>query len=352
MERIYKYVLDSSEKFQCPSCGSNGRFVRYRNVVSGDWLMDDFGRCDRENSCGHWKKVEKNEVITDKSLLKYDLQRERILGGDYLSEGYYKPFRENSLGGVKYENSFLRGIGKFFGKDKALEVYNNFQLGTFYDGGVVFPYFDIKNRLITGKIMWYDENLNRVKEGKKSYPRWLHNFDYQKDDSDDVVCSRFPDSYRADFGFFNYNMQKLREKKNDYICIVESEKTAIIMSIILPEYMWLATGGLSNLGQAYKWVGVARKNMFLFPDFGIVKSRQQTVEEYWIEIIDERITTVYGDVGWYGAVDYIPPYIKDEDKYLLREKGVDIADFVLENPDEYIPYIKDLMSDKKNLFKL
>lgn len=345
MEKIFKYSLDSCEKFDCPECGSRGRFVRYRNVVSGDWVLDDYGRCDRENDCGYWKKIENNQVITDKSILKYEVQRERVIhSSDFLRPTYYKPFRENNLAGIKYENTFLRGIGKIFGKKTAIDVYNKFNLGTFYDGGVIFPYNGVDGELITGKIMWYDDNLNRIKEGKKSFPRWLHNFDYRKDNSNDVICSPFPDSYKADFGFFNYNLRDLKNRGD--ICMVESEKTAIIMSIILPEFEWVATGGLGNLSQVYKWYGITRKNIFLFPDFGIVKSKAKTVEDYWTDIIMEKISVEYSNMGWYGVVDYIPEYITDEEKYNLREKGIDIADFVLDNP-KYIPFIQEKMRNFK-----
>ena len=33
----------------------------------------------------------------------------------------------------------------------------------------------------------------------------------------------------------------------DPAAIVESEKTAILMSALMPDYTWLVTGGLSNL---------------------------------------------------------------------------------------------------------
>lgn len=343
MEKIYKFSLDSSEKFDCPNCGARSRFVRYRNVVSGDWVLDDYGRCDRENDCGYWKKIEHNEIVTDKLILKYEVQRKRnICNTDFLSDAFYKPFRENNLGGVKYENTFLRGIGKVFGKKVAVDVYNKFNLGTFYDGAVVFPYYGINGELITGKIMWYDDDLHRMKEGKKSFPRWLHNFDYKKDNTEDIICSPFPDSYKADFGFFNFKYRD-HDSVGD-ICLVESEKTAIIMSIILPEFHWMATGGLGNLSQSYKWNGITGKDIFLFPDFGLVKSKSKTVEEYWTDIITEKISSDYGSMGWYGTVNYIPDYISDEDKYKLREKGIDVADFVLDNPD-YIPFIQNKMKN-------
>ena len=53
------------------------------------------------------------------------------------------------------------------------------------------------------------------------------------------------------------------------VVIVESEKTALICSMIFPEYIWLATGGCSHI-KPIVWIrGVLSKRKFLlFPDTG------------------------------------------------------------------------------------
>lgn len=38
----------------------------------------------------------------------------------------------------------------------------------------------------------------------------------------------------------------LQDKVNANVALVESEKTAVICALLLPEYIWLATGGKSQ----------------------------------------------------------------------------------------------------------
>ena len=49
------------------------------------------------------------------------------------------------------------------------------------------------------------------------------------------------------------------------IAIVESEKTAVIMSEIYPQYLWMAAGGLSMLN-AEKLLPLRDHHVILFPD--------------------------------------------------------------------------------------
>lgn len=51
------------------------------------------------------------------------------------------------------------------------------------------------------------------------------------------------------------------------VAIVESEKTAILMSTLMPDYTWLATGGLHNLNPAM-FTALKRYKIQLFPDLG------------------------------------------------------------------------------------
>ena len=43
-----------------------------------------------------------------------------------------------------------------------------------------------------------------------------------------------------------FGLHRVNEDYQKTIAIVESEKTAIIMSIVLPHYIWLATGSKEN----------------------------------------------------------------------------------------------------------
>src|ERR1035437_9017526 len=52
----YRYQYDNSrprKKFICPSCGKKGVFTRYIDTQSRDYLPEQYGICDRVNSCDY-----------------------------------------------------------------------------------------------------------------------------------------------------------------------------------------------------------------------------------------------------------------------------------------------------------
>ena len=56
----FKYKLDpTSKKVVCPKCGKK-RFVRMV-CESGNYLSNEFGRCDRSNSCGYYKSPQNSD---------------------------------------------------------------------------------------------------------------------------------------------------------------------------------------------------------------------------------------------------------------------------------------------------
>ena len=59
--------------------------------------------------------------------------------------------------------------------------------------------------------------------------------------------------------------EHLLKGNNKPVAIVESEKTAIIASVYLPQFIWLAVGSLSNLNEKKCNVLKGRK-IVLFPD--------------------------------------------------------------------------------------
>ena len=55
---------------------------------------------------------------------------------------------------------------------------------------------------------------------------------------------RVPPEWRLTQCLFGEHL--LHDKVNANVALVESEKTAVICSLLLPEYIWLATGGKSR----------------------------------------------------------------------------------------------------------
>ena len=57
----FKYSLDkSSKKFVCPNCNMK-TFVLYIDTGLGEYLPNDYGRCDREQNCNYHKAPPKGK---------------------------------------------------------------------------------------------------------------------------------------------------------------------------------------------------------------------------------------------------------------------------------------------------
>jgi hypothetical protein len=131
----------------------------------------------------------------------------------------------------------------------------------------IFWRIDRDEKVRTGKIMAYNsETGKRVKEIN---PTWVHaklqNFNYHLCFFGEHLLSEYPDAI---------------------IGIVESEKTAIIASLFMPDIVWIATGGNSGCKwreySVYKVLG--NRSIILFPDFGFFnKKTGKTCFDEWTE---------------------------------------------------------------------
>lgn len=132
-----------------------------------------------------------------------------------------------------------------------------YRLGATRSGGVIFWQIDSNEQLHDGKVMYYRADCHRDKERHPSWVGALLTRRYGWADAGSMT------SRHCLFG-----LHLLRERRADReraIAVVESEKTAIIMSELLPDYIWLATGGMGNV-QAEKFRQLRGMRVVMFPD--------------------------------------------------------------------------------------
>lgn len=266
-QTLYKFSLDTSgKKIVCQSCGQR-RAVRYKNNETGEFFPDNVARCDRENSCGY--HYTPKQYLTD-------------LGAGYVpiikkEEEYVETkidlmplsYVERSMNGYDKTN-FANYLIDLFGFEIARKALRKYFVGmSRNDDGTacIFWRIDEQVNLRTGKIMCY--NPHTGKRNKEINPTWVH-------------VKMKPFNYRLCF----FGEHLLSEYPDATIGITESEKTAIIASIYMPEMIWIATGG--NSGCKWREYDVYKvftnRKVILFPDFGFFNKKSgKTCFDEWTE---------------------------------------------------------------------
>lgn len=238
----YKYTLDkSSKKFQCPYC-SKRTFVKYVDVETNQYLQADIGRCDRESKCKYHKTPSGNKplVYMDKPTIQ-------------LERSFHDISVLGSFGRNHQNNHFISYLLKHFAPIDVKQAIKKYFIGTsdYWNGATVFWQVDEHIRVCAGKVMLYDKYTG--KRIKKPFPHinWMHK----------VLAPEKFVIQQCLFGIHNL----CDYEKDSTVCIVESEKTAVIMSILLPSFLWLATGSKSNLKEQLL-KPLNDYNIILFPD--------------------------------------------------------------------------------------
>ena len=160
-----------------------------------------------------------------------------------------------------------------------------YRLGRSRDGGVIFWQIDLLGQIYDGKIMHYRPDCHR---DHSRHPDWVSNLlkrHYLKDEPDlaaqipTVHClfgthllttTDFTDTLTTNYTNLTGQTEKnplnpFHLWSNKTVAVVESEKTAVIMSERYPECLWLATGGLNEL-TPQKLFPLRGRRIILFPD--------------------------------------------------------------------------------------
>ena len=133
-------------------------------------------------------------------------------------------------------------------------MQNYFVTGTnhFWNNATVFWQINNKELIQGAKIMLYDRFTGKRIKEPYNHINWLHK------------ATKEPDFNLSQclFGLHRINEDYLKT-----VAIVESEKTAIVMSILLPNFIWLATGSKGNF-KLELLEPIKKRKIIVFPDKG------------------------------------------------------------------------------------
>lgn len=255
--------------FKCFGCGKGGDVIDFVSANKGLTCSD----------AAQW--------ISDNQNIQLD--------SSYEPESYVEPevsFIDYKLmkASIGYINNFTIWIS---------EKFNNFNSDAYYigsskhwQGSVVFWYVDINGMVRSGKIMQYDPITGKRIKEPKQLVTWVHRVLKLKD-------------FNLSICLFGEHLLRLRP--NCPVCIVESEKSAIVASIAYPESIWLASGSLTNL--TYNRCKVLEgRTITLYPDVG--------VEDRWQEKMDQLRDLIKADWKMMGIDSKV--------------KGYDICDMIID----------------------
>ena len=179
-----------------------------------------------------------------------------------------------------------------------------YRLGMNRDGGVIFWQIDEHEVLRDGKIMHYREDCHRDHDRK---PSWV-SYHLRR-------SGLLPEDWKSEHCLFGLHLS-VSSVVEKTICVVESEKTAVIMSEAKPEYIWLATGGKTELNVA-KLRPLAGRKVILFPD------TDETGETYreWYDVA-EAATDVFGHPFTVSSI------LEQQATPIQKAAKIDIADLL------------------------
>ena len=361
----------------CPSCGRRGKFSPYIDTVTNEPIAPkECGRCCREKSCAYhmtpseWFKehpTEKREWLPKEQYIELMQQRRREAeqareqtkencpsetGGraecsideterrGYEVKEYCKRMNDLCHKSRSDRNNLARWLCTQFPEEQVAEVLARYRTGSTRDGRIIYWQIDEHGQVRAGKVMAYDLDGHRMKDGKRNVC-WVHSMKIDGIRFDEMLAPQclfglsllntehtdLTTDY-TDFSDSLHDGSSTPQEENpcnprnlwsnspwsEKIGVVESEKTALIMSLVCPDKVWLATGGKANF-----------KESMLAPLIGLevaVYPDADALHDWYTRAVEMNRTLgthLHIPTGYYNLMDH------DE----ARREGWDLADVVL-----------------------
>lgn len=311
---LQKYTAGKHTKQQCPQCSKYRCFVKYIDEEGKIVFPDHVGRCDHEDKCGYH--------YTPKDFFKDnpDMKPINIDDAVWNNANYSKPvipsvkrpepitpsyipgeIMRRSLSHYDI-NPLYRYLGNAIGKETAVRLFERYKVGTSkkWGGATVYWQIDKDGNVRAGKLMGYNsDNGHRIKEPQPQVS-WVHSE------------LKLPDFHLRQCLFGEH----LIATSSSTVMLVESEKTCLIASHFMPDFLWLATGGKNGCFNAEAMQVLRNREVILMPDLGAFDKWRMKAE--MLKPICKSVT----------VSDVLERMATDEQ----RKAGLDISDFLLLEP--------------------
>lgn len=316
--KLQKYKRGT--KISCPKCGRKNCFVKYVDTLGEITLPDYVGRCDHEVSCQyHYTPSDyfkDNDVHIDqrRNVCKTTNPILPPRPTSYID----RELMLRTLSGYTM-NPLYTFLASKFGIVETDRIFNLYSVGTSkkWGGSTVYWQIDIHDMVRTGKIMLYDAATgHRVKE-PRSYVSWVHS-ELNMDDFNLKQC------------LFGEHLLRLHPDKS--VALVESEKSALIATHFMPDFIWLATGGMHGCFKSEVVKVLKNREVILCPDLG--------ASDNW----RSKIPVLSGICSKVVFSQLLEEHATEEQ----RNQGLDIADFLL-MCDTPVSILQDMIQRNPNL---
>lgn len=154
---------------------------------------------------------------------------------------------------LSVESQFCKAVvaAGYLSEQQMQHAARRYRLGATLQGGVIFWQIDHRQRVHNGKVMYYRPDCHR---NKQRNPTWVSAMLQRR--------YHWPDRPQGSHCLFGLHLISTR---GSMIAVVEAEKSAVILSELFPDYLWLATGGLGEV-QTEKFRPLRGRRVILFPD--------------------------------------------------------------------------------------
>jgi hypothetical protein len=318
----HRYILEPyngiSSRYRCPNpqCGKSKTFARYIDTTTGEQLPEEVGRCNREHNCGYHltpkQYFEENgqaeEPLRNPSKPFVQKQRQIPKPASCVPVDAFKATLSDYS-----SNQLVKYLAYVFGNELTSQLISRYLIGTTakpWPGATVFYQIDTNGGIRAGKIMLYDPKTGKRVKEPFNHVSHIHKTLNLKD-------------YNLKQCFYGEHLLK---GNSNPVAIVESEKTAIIASVYLPQFVWVATGGKNGCSWTDKNVcqALQGRSVILYPDLSKPGDKESCFES-WTKKADI--------LRGYGVRVKVSSLLEEKAHAEERTEGLDIADYLLkQNP--------------------